>query len=154
MKQARLDLFLASASILDITKTCEIKSSYRSDHSVIELDLAISNFARGKGVWKFNNSLLESQDYLNLINKVIEEEKYKYAAPVYDLDYLKNDLANFEMIIEKDLFLEMLLLRIRGETIKFGSIQKKKLSNIEKQLIEDIATLEATDTNCSTLHYW
>ena len=88
--------------------------------------MAISKFACSNGVWKFNNSLLKSQDYLNPINKVIEEEKYKYAVPMYDLDYLKNNSTNIEMIIDQDLFLEMLLLRIRGETIKFGSMKKKK----------------------------
>ena len=38
VKQARLDLFLASTSLLDITKKCSINSSYRSDHSPIELE--------------------------------------------------------------------------------------------------------------------
>ena len=46
------------------------------------------------------------------------------------------------MKIEKDLFLETLILRIRGETIKFASREKKKNSKIEDELIKDIETLE------------
>ena len=42
VKQARLDLFLASSNILDITNTCEIRASYRSDHSTIELEMKIN----------------------------------------------------------------------------------------------------------------
>ena len=147
VKQARLDLFLASSNILDITNTCEIRASYRSDHSTIELEMKINKFLQGKGLWKFNNSLLECPEYVDLINGIIEEEKVKYAIPVYNLDFLKDNFTSFEMIIDHDLFLETLLLRIRGETIKFATTQKKKSSKVEKQLISDIEFLEAQDPN-------
>ena len=149
VKQARLDLFLASSNILDIINTCEIRASYRSDHSMIELDLTINKFKQCKGLWKFNNSLLQYPEYVNLINSIIEEEKLKYAIPVYNLQYLKNNFTNIEMTIDHDLFLEMLLLQIRGETIKFATAQKSKMSKVEKQLISDIEILEAQDPNCS-----
>ena len=42
VKQARLDMFLASSNILDITNTCEIRACYRSDHSTIELEMKIN----------------------------------------------------------------------------------------------------------------
>ena len=149
VKQARLDLFLASTNLLDLTKKCNINSSYRSDHSAIELELIISKFKRGKGLWKFNSSLLESPEYIKLINKVIDEEKLKYALPVYNPNFLKANYTKFEMTIDDDLFLETLILRIRGETIKFSTMQKKALSTTEKQLIEDIETLEHESTGTS-----
>ena len=129
VKQARLDFFLASKNILDITKKCCINSSYRSDHSSVELELTINKFVRGKGLWKFNNSLLESPEYINLINKIIEEEKLKYALPIYNPTFLKSHHAKFEMTIDDDLFLETLVLRIRGETIKFSSMKKNRFAN-------------------------
>ena len=85
----------------------------------------MNNFEIGKGIWKLNVSLLKNIDYINLINNVIEEEKHKYALPVYNPDYLKNTYKNMTFTIDPDLFLEMLYLRIRGETIKFGSLLKK-----------------------------
>ena len=124
MKQARLDFFLASTSILDIVRKCEINISYRSDHSTIELQLLLNNFIRSKGVWKFNNSLLENPNYLNLVNNIISEEKSHYARPIYYPEYIKQN-TDFEMTIDHDLFLETLLLYIRGETIKFGTTEKK-----------------------------
>ena len=147
VKQARLDLFLASSNILDITNNCKIRASYRSDHSTIELEMKINKFLQGKGLWKFNNSFLECPEYVDLINGIIEEEKVKYAIPVYDLDFLKDNFTSFEMIIDHDLFLETLLLRIRGKTIKFAATQKKKSSKVEKQLISDMKFLEAQDPN-------
>ena len=71
----------------------------------------------------------------------------KHAIPVYNLDFLKNNFTNFEMIIDHDLFLETLLLRIRGETIKFATTQKRNSSKVEKQLISGIKFLEAQNPN-------
>ena len=75
VKQARLDYFLLPNSLTDIVETIDIKPGYRSDHSIVEMQININKFSQGSGIWKFNNSLLKNQDYLNLINKVIIEEK-------------------------------------------------------------------------------
>ena len=83
----------------------------------------MNNFEIGKRIWKLNVSLLKNIDYINLINNLIDEEKHKYALPVYNPDYLKNTYKNVAFTIDLDLFLEMLYLRIRGETIKFASLQ-------------------------------
>ena len=141
LKQARLDYFLISASMTDIISTCDIKPGYRSDHSIIEMQIMINPFKRGKGIWKFNNNLLYQKDYLTLINDIILDEKIKYAIPVYSLEYIKTS-NNIQFTIADDLFLETLLLRVRGETVKFSSFQKTKESNLEKELIKDIETLE------------
>ena len=63
VKQARLDLFLASSNILDITNTCEIRASYRSDHSTIELEMKINKFLQGKAS---GNSITVSRNALNM----------------------------------------------------------------------------------------
>ena len=145
VKQARLDFFLASSNILDIINKCDIKIGYRSDHSVIELEILLNKFICGKGIWKFNNSHLENPKYLDRINEVITEEIQKYAIPVYNLDFLRNRFSDIEMTIDDDTFLEMLLLRIRGETIKFASYEKKKKMHQESRLIKDIETLESSE---------
>ena len=143
IKQARLDYFLISDSMTDIIDSCEIRSSYRSDHSIIEIHIVISKFKIGKGIWKFNNSLLKNKDYLELVNKIIHEEKSKYALPVYSAEYVKNENENIKFNIDDDDFSEMICLRIRGETIKFASYLKKQTHMEEKSLIVDIENLES-----------
>ena len=96
-KAGSLRPILASTALLDITKKCNINPSYRSDHSVIELELILSNFKKGKGLWKFNNSLLKYPEYINLIHNVIEEEKAKYAIPVYNPAFKKNLFQNSDV---------------------------------------------------------
>ena len=81
IKQARLDYFLISDKMTNIVDNCTIRPSYRSDHSIVELDIIINNFEIGKGIWKLNVSLLKNIDYINLINNLIDKEKHKYALP-------------------------------------------------------------------------
>ena len=56
----------------------EIKAAYRSDHSPIEISLNISKHPRGRGQWKFNNKLLEQQEYLNMVKREIQLAKATY----------------------------------------------------------------------------
>lgn len=60
------------------------------------------------------------------MHNVIQDEKLKYAPLVYNLDFLNNPVQVIEPTIGYNNFLEMLLLRIRGETLRFSSILKKK----------------------------
>ena len=128
-------------SLTDIIETIDIKPGYRSDHSIVEMQINTNKFVQGSGIWKFNNSLLKKQDYLNLINKVITEEKLKYALPVYNLDYIRDNNVTFS--VDDDIFLETLFLRIRGETVKFSKFLKKKEKVLESNLKNDIAWLES-----------
>ena len=86
MRCARLDYILVSDNLTDLINKCDIKLGYRSDHSFIELHLTICKFKRGKGLWKFNCSLLKDKDYLICINNLVDREKLNYAVPVYNPD--------------------------------------------------------------------
>lgn len=68
-KMARLDFFLITENILSNLKNCKVEPSYRSDHSMIILELEFNPFIRGKGLWKFNNSLLYDIDYINMVKE-------------------------------------------------------------------------------------
>ena len=110
-RQARLDYFLVSSAMQDIITSSSINPGYKSDHSNIQLKILINKFERGRGLWKLNCSLLKEQSYLDLVNSVIEEEKFKYSIPVYNLDYIgkiPNNLVTFT--ISDDQFLELVLL--------------------------------------------
>ena len=143
VRQARLDYFLVSHTMCDIITSCCINPSYRSDHSSIQIKILLNKFERGKGLWKFNCSLLKEQEYIDLVNSIIQEEKYKYALPVYNLRYL--DIApdvDVSFTVNDGQFLELLLLRIRGETIKFASYRKKEANKHENRLKYEIKFLE------------
>ena len=127
---------------VDIIINTDIKPSYRSDHSILELSFSISNFKRGKGTWKLNTSFLKEKDFVTLVNRCIKEEYQKYAFPVYSPQYLYNVANDIGLNIDYDLFLEVVLLRIRGEAIKYGSMKKRLGNQQQKQLEREIEQLE------------
>ena len=79
--------------------------------------------------------------YLDLINKTIQQEVLKYAIPVYDYDFLKNpeNYGSITFTVDSDVLLEMIFLQIQGETIKSVFFFLKKETNLkEEELIRDI----------------
>ena len=142
-QQARLDYFRVNSTLLDHIDTSIILPGYRSDHSFLQMNIFLTKFVRGKGVWKLNTSLLQNMDYVNTINSIIDAEKRLYVIPIYSLDYLKIiEDSEIKFTISDSLFLETLLSRIRGETIKFSSCLKRTADENEKKLIKDIESLE------------
>ena len=73
LKQSRLNYFLISTDFEPDVKKVDIDTSYRSDHSPVYLTLQFYNQTKGKGTWKFNNSLLHDKDYVIEIKKCIND---------------------------------------------------------------------------------
>ena len=144
IKQARLDFFLISEAIMPSVKDISIISSYRSDHSSVVLSLEINEFKHGKGLWKFNTSLLEDKIYIEEVKKCINKVKEQYILPIYNLEFIENNINNnlLEFTISNQLFLEMLLMEIRGKTISYSAYKKKQKQERENNLIKDILNLE------------
>ena len=121
-KKARLDYFIISSSLTDlIDKALIIPTIDWTDHAFIQLHIITNKFIRGKGTWKLNCELLFDEKYIKLVNETIENIKKEYAVPIYD-NSSKIDDNLLQLTISDKLFLEMLLLRIRQETIHFASI--------------------------------
>ena len=82
-----------------------------------------------------------------MINSLIDSEKKFYSVLVYSHEYSRtiND-SDICFRITDAQFLEVLLLKIRGETVKFASRVKKQLDTKEKELISDIESLENLGT--------
>ena len=85
---------------------------YRTDHSGIVLKLEFQNMEGGKGYWKFNNSLLRDKKYIDQVKDI-------------DLEQISD--CDLDLNIKEQLFLETLLMMIRGITIKYGSFKKTKM---------------------------
>ena len=71
-KFARLDYFLISDSLLPFVENAAILQACFSDHSPILLEIDFSRFTRGRGFWKFNNSLLQDSKYIELVKHLIK----------------------------------------------------------------------------------
>ena len=144
VKQARLDFFLLYESLMTSVKDITFLPSYRSDHSSVVLSLQINEFRKGKGLWKFNTSLLKDKTYIEEVKKCINNVKERYMLPVYNFEYFKDNINDelMEFSISNQLFLEMLLMEIRGKTISYSAYKKKQKIERENILIKSIQNLE------------
>lgn len=70
---SRLDYFLLPQSLITQTKQCRLIPRYLTDHSMLLLDVNFKDSPRGPGYWKFNSSLLKDKDFLQFMNKLIDE---------------------------------------------------------------------------------
>ena len=138
-KQARLDFFLINDDCFPYASEAKIIPGYRSDHSGIVFELALNTNERGRGYWKFNNSLLKDQQYVSLVKNTISDVKQ-----TYQINNGENNIDNQEQefSINDQLFLETLLLMIRGSTIKYSSQRKKQRQEEEAKLEKDIKLIE------------
>ena len=106
IKQARLDYFLISETVVDLVDATDIKPSYKSDHSFLYLSLALTKFKTGKGIWKFNTKYLRDPQYIKIINDAIRDEYIKYAPPVYQPKYISTEtFANINLTVDSEIFL-------------------------------------------------
>ena len=140
---SRLDFFLLSDDLLNFIHESEIIPGYRTDHSAITLKLSFSAHSRGKGYWKFNNSLLHDKSCIIMIEEGIKEIKEQYAASPYNKDFVKDCPPDeLQLQINDELFFEMILLHLRGKLISYASYKKKISAEKEKRLEEEINRLD------------
>ena len=67
----RLDFFLVSQSLMCYVIGAHITMGFKTDHSMIVIDVALHSNERGPGYWKLNTSFLSKIDYVNQIRLVI-----------------------------------------------------------------------------------
>ena len=133
--QCRLDYFLASQNLANLTKECSIVHAPGSDHCAVKLFIQSDSLNKkaGPGFWKFNSSLLEDEDYINEFKANIENYRNKYL-------YLD----------DKGLRWDLMKMEIRGFTIAYAKRKAKKKRNEEKKLEEQLNELLGQSAQCKT----
>ena len=107
-------------------KSTEIRTSIAPDHKSIFLNIEIkSEFARGPGLWKFNNTLLEDDNYKELI-----------------VFYYPQILVKYHEVTDEQLLWELMKMELRAKTIQYSKEKRSKLRNEEKALQEELQELD------------
>ena len=147
LKQSRLDFFLLCDHLLLNYRDSDIIPGYRSDHSMIILKLTFGEDIKHNNYWKFNSSLLRDGQYAKEINDVIDNTILEYSTNALDKDTIQDTLLDeIDLTISDKLFLDFLLMKIRGKTIGYATARKKKAVEKENELIKEIENLEKLNT--------
>ena len=135
IKMARLDFYLLSEELLSRVEKTSIMNGYRTDHYLVELHIRVSDFHRCSGFWKFNTSLLKDTTYINKVKKAINDIKRDYALQP-NFENIPDEDLHFS--IDDDIFLELILMKIREITIPYTSKLKKNRDWEMEALLEQI----------------
>ena len=133
--KSRTDFFLISNSLISATKRCESHPAISPDHKAIFLGIELkSEMLRGPGTWKFNNSLLNDENYVILINFIYTQilEKYKE-------------------VEDKQLLWELIKMEIRCRTIKYSKNKWHELKKREIILQQSLQKLDHKLCNSENL---
>ena len=125
--QCRLDFFLITESLMCNVKSANISTGYKTDHSLIEIKIALHSNMRGPGFWKLNTWLQTEIDYVNQIRTVIKDTQEEY----------KNDRS-----VDDALMWEIIKLKTREHSLKYSAIKKAKTSRLEENLEKEINSLQ------------
>ena len=82
---------LISHSLKSNIRTSEIRSSIAPDHKAIYLSVEINDtFHPGPGTWKFNNQLLEDENYVQLIAQDVYRRLYQSIKKLRAINFYGN----------------------------------------------------------------
>ena len=153
-KMARLDYFLISSHLTQNIKSCRINSGVSSDHSRIDLQINLTEQEKGRGFWKFNNSLLGDVEYIKIVQECIKEVINQYKVGDIEIEEDQNiNLDNIEFTINDQLLFDTLKLMIRGKTIPYCAKKKRERQQKETELREKLERVEnlyqSNPTDCT-----
>ena len=134
--QSRLDYFYISHELQDYVYRADIIPSIWSDHSGILIEIKhLPEVERGKGHWKFNNSLLKDDKYVKDMTENLNEW-----------------LGQYHKMKDKRVIWELLKYHIRKFTMTFSSVKKLDKIKHEKELAIRLSVLEQNLTDKTTLY--
>ncbi len=120
--QSRIDYFFVSSCLTSMVTNVEIKPGIRTDHSLIKLTICSEKVnQRGKGFWKFNNSLLADSKYIDLVR-----------------DCIKETLSNHSDLSDGGLMWDLVKCKIRGLSISYSVQKRRTEKEHENNLIKEI----------------
>ncbi len=89
---SRLDYLFISEHLLNVINAVDINPGLFSDHGILQASFEISSGQdKGRGIWKFNNTLLHDQEYVKEIKSLIE-------TTYLNVDHLEDKILKWEVI--------------------------------------------------------
>ena len=122
---SRIDFFLIPRYQIYLVEQIENVTSNAPDHKAVKLKVKCPNSKRGPGLWKFNNALLEDEEYINLIR-----ENYAYISERYSGQ--EDERIKWELV----------KMELRGLTISFAKNKAKNLRQNEMDLQKRLRGLD------------
>ena len=116
---SRLDYWLISSSLYCTVQTTDIRPAIKCDHCAVSLRLRTEGDKKGKGLWKFNNSLLCDIDFKNKVKGVIQ-----------------NAASSYNQMNARTKW-DMCKIKVREFAMKFSKERNRKNSKLYKTMYDE-----------------
>ena len=131
----RLDFFLVSQSLMCNVTHTDISAGFKTDISMVTIQVALHTNSRGPRFWKLNTSFLSETEYVNQIKTTIEGVKDEYQN---------------EKSVNASLLWEMIKLKVREQSLRYAKTKKTKMLREEEELEKKINILQRQiDSGCN-----
>ena len=82
---SRIDYFLVSDNLCNMTIEADIVANVNLDHSLISITVEASGQKRGLGSWKVNDEILNDREFVEKLNNFIQGVRcvYEYLTPLH-----------------------------------------------------------------------
>ena len=103
LSASRIDYFLISDCLMNKTGSAEIHPCTLSDHSSITIQINTESQKRGPGMWRFNNTLLNNDAFIEMMSLQLNKIKdiYGYYDPVELWEILKSEAVSKSKLFSK-----------------------------------------------------
>ena len=140
--QPRIDLWLVSDDLQDDVKKAEIIPAIKTDQSAISL--SVNSFKDhkdqpfGPSYWKFNSSLLDDQNYIQLIHS-------EYPKWISEFSEVKDnsvlwDLIKYGIRQTSIRYIKVIAKNRRGQLLRVKEILKLRVQNVNSDPSEENIT--------------
>ena len=100
------------------------------------MELGKASKKQGRGFWRFNNSFLSDPEFLETTNSLIRDTIKEYSVDDFnDVDVDDSILNSCESQICPFILLNLILAKVRGNTISYSSKKRKQLSVVSDLII-------------------
>ena len=98
--QRRLDYIFISQNFQEYVKKSDVLNALSTDHSPVFCSISKRNElnkGKGRGLWKFNNSLISNTDFVKQMKQLIENIKQQQLSESGQTDQIKWELLKYEI---------------------------------------------------------
>ena len=98
--QRRLDYIFISQNLQQYVKKSDVLSAFSTDYSPVFCSISKRNEfnkGKGRGLWKFNNSLISNTDFVKQIKQLIQNIKQQELSESEQTDQIKWELLMYEI---------------------------------------------------------
>ena len=140
MVASRLDYIATDAAITPWFSSINMKIGHKTDHLMVEGKVDVNKIGRGPGLWKLNTQHLHSIEFVEFLNKKLQDQKvqkeYLELDPGQKWEHLKLTIIYYAQTFSRRVVAEKNMVKSQLEEQITNLINKQEKSEIDIEMLE------------------